>query len=61
MGAGILEIDSRYPLAAAGGEQRECYKERIIMMNTLLMLGWVALIVVSYKAAVAVLIKSDNL
>jgi hypothetical protein len=31
------------------------------MMNTLLMLGWVALIVVSYKAAVAVLIKTDNL
>ena len=31
------------------------------MMNALLMIGWVALIVVSYKVAVAVLIKSDNL
>jgi len=43
------------------GKRESCYKEGIIMMNTLLMLGWVALIIVSYKVAVAVLIKTDNL
>lgn len=30
-------------------------------MAGILLIGWVALIVVSYKAAVAVLIKTDNL
>jgi hypothetical protein len=30
-------------------------------MAAILLLGWVALIVVSYKAAVAVLVKTNNL
>jgi hypothetical protein len=30
-------------------------------MAAVLLIGWVALIVVSYKAAVAVLVKTDNL
>jgi len=30
-------------------------------MAAVLLLGWVALIIVSYKAAVAVLIKTNNL
>ncbi len=30
-------------------------------MTAVLLIGWVALIVVSYKAAVAILSKTDNL
>ena len=30
-------------------------------MTSVLIIGWIALIAVSYKAAVAVLAKSDNL
>lgn len=30
-------------------------------MAAILLIGWVALIVVSYKAAVAVLVKTNNL
>lgn len=30
-------------------------------MAAVLLIGWIALIAVSYKAAVAVLIKTDNL
>jgi hypothetical protein len=30
-------------------------------MTAVLLIGWVALIVVSYKVAVAVLVKTDNL
>jgi hypothetical protein len=30
-------------------------------MTAVLLIGWVALIVVSYKAAVAILVKTDNL
>ncbi len=30
-------------------------------MNAILIIGWIALIAVSYKAAVAVLAKTDNL
>jgi hypothetical protein len=30
-------------------------------MTAVLLIGWVALIVVSYKVAVAILVKTDNL
>jgi hypothetical protein len=30
-------------------------------MNAVLLIGWVALIVISYKVAVAILVKTDNL
>jgi hypothetical protein len=53
--------EGMYSFSCGRRERESCYKEGIIMMNTLLMLGWVALIIVSYKVAVAVLIKTDNL
>jgi hypothetical protein len=30
-------------------------------MTAVLLIGWVALIVISYKVAVAILVKTDNL
>ncbi len=37
------------------------YSEEWIMMNAVLLIGWVVVIVASYKGAIAVLEKSDNL